>query len=119
MEAADDYPLFRIERAARATDPSSSFDAARAVAPFVHAGQMKALAVFYSDPSRDFDDFELEAATGVGQTSIGKRRGELQLLGYVTQTGKRLSSSGLTRRKVMACRITEDGMNYYAREINK
>lgn len=110
---------FKPERAARATDPETSRLAAEQIAPHVHAGQMKALAVFYRYPVSSFDDFQLAELTGVKQTSIGKRRKELETMGYVEKTARRESPSKLTRSVVQAYRITEAGLTFYARELFK
>jgi hypothetical protein len=107
---------FYTREAARATDPVTSVMAAEQVAPHVHAGQMKALAVFYRYPVQAFDDFELAERTGIKQTSVGKRRGELERMGYVERRERRPSPSRLTNSTVYSFRITDAGLHFYARE---
>ncbi len=82
----DDAPL------ARATDPQTSHDAPNRDRLSAHRlAALNALAL------GDATDFELEARTGIKQTSVGKRRGELVRMGYVENTGlRRLTPSGST-----------------------
>lgn len=69
------YPL------ARNSDPSTSFEAARNASFKASAHRVKALqALFDFGP---MTDFELADATGLQQTSIGKRRKDCQDVGFV------------------------------------
>jgi hypothetical protein len=110
---------FSVRRAARATDLVTSVMAAEQIAPHVHAGQMKALEAFYLLSHTTLDDFELADWTGLKQTSIGKRRGELERMGLVEKAERRESRSKLTTSIVQSYRITEAGLTFYARETNR
>jgi hypothetical protein len=101
---------------ARASDPETSHQAAAAAA--VRAGTDRALALraLARAGDRGLTDFELEAATRIKQTSIGKRRGELVKSGYVEFAGaKRMAPSGTP---AMVWRVTERGLQVTAqREV--
>lgn len=47
--------------------------------------------------------------------TVGKRRKELEGMGYVTRGERRASPSRLTNSVVYSFRITEAGINFYAR----
>jgi hypothetical protein len=109
-------PLFRM---ARASDPVTSRMAAEQIAPHVHAGQMKALEAFCLLNHTTLDDFELSDWTGVKQTSIGKRRGELERMGYVERAERRSSRSKLTSSIVQSYRLTPAGAAFYREQTEK
>jgi hypothetical protein len=116
MEATDDYPLFRIGEAVRIGDPVTSVMAAESVAPYVTRGQMLALRAFYERRGEALDDFQLAEITGWRQTSVGKRRCELERQGYVLRGERRASPSGLTNSVVYSYEITDAGAAFYERE---
>lgn len=69
-----------LRKSARCTDPQTSKLAAKRIAPYASNGRtivLRQLAL------RAQTDFELSAATGIAQTSIGKRRGECRDYGWV------------------------------------
>lgn len=107
---------FTPRQAARATDNVTSVMAAERVAAHVGAGQMLALKAFAERPGESLDDFQLAEITGWRQTSIGKRRVELERAGLVVRTERRLSPSRLTGSVVQAYRITEAGVRLYESE---
>lgn len=102
------YPL------ARNSDPSTSFEAARDASFKASAHRVKALqALFDFGP---MTDFELADATGLQQTSIGKRRKDCQDAGFVDiftdKDGvkvKRLAPSG---SNALVWKLTQAGCNY-------
>jgi hypothetical protein len=78
----------------RATDPETSRAAAEDNAPRAPRHRDLALKVLRAHPS-GLTDFELAVMTGISQTSIGKRRGELRDIGVVEDSGvRRPSPSG-------------------------
>lgn len=74
----------------RATDPDTSRTAARSAR--VRDGQRKVLDALAVAGGAGLTDFELADRTGVKQTSIGKRRGELRDAGLVVDSGRRRPS---------------------------
>ena len=79
------------EPTARATDPGTSWAAARDAKPTASAGRALALQLLREHPG-GLTDFELAALSGMQQTSIGKRRGELRDAGLVRATDRRRPS---------------------------
>jgi DNA-binding transcriptional ArsR family regulator len=75
----------------RATDPVTSREAAAANKPKAPGHRALALSVLRSHPG-GLTDFELSDLTGLAQTSVGKRRGELRDAGLVADSGKRRPS---------------------------
>jgi len=71
---------------ARATDPSTSWDAARDARVLSGHHRQMAYDALTDAGERGLTDFELADVTGVAQTSIGKRRKELQDAGLVEAT---------------------------------
>lgn len=69
--------------AARSTDPATSHEAAAAVTPRAPAHRVVALLALAEAGSNGLTDYELEARTGIRQTSIGCRRKDLVRLGLV------------------------------------
>lgn len=69
---------------ARLTDPVTSHMAAVVAIGAAQTGRRLALAAL-CEANRPLSDFDLEAVTGVRQTSIGKRRGDLVTAKLVTQ----------------------------------
>ena len=68
---------------ARGTDPATSHLAAASVTEQARRDiHTRVLAILAEGPASDFD---LAARTGLKQTSVGKRRGELRDMGYVTE----------------------------------
>ena len=104
---------FNVREAARGTDPVTSVMAAEQIAPHVAGDRLKALEAFYLLPHTTLDDFELADWTGRKQTSIGKRRGELELMGFVEKAERRASRSKLTKSIVQSYRITAAGREFY------
>ena len=76
---------------ARNTDPDTSHAAARYTEPRANTNRALALRVLAEHPG-GLTDFELAALTGLQQTSIGKRRGELRDGGFVEDSGERRAS---------------------------
>ena len=111
----DEPPLLEfIRRSARATDPETSKLAAERVAPRASAGRMKVLEHLCV---RAMTDFELAAATGVAQTSIGKRRGEARDAGWVEVAldgnGDEVRRPSTSGSPAMVWVITESGRDFY------
>ena len=80
---------------ARHSDPATSHEAASDATPLSGRHRRIALAALRYAGSYGMTDFELAAATGVQQTSIGVRRKELVRAGFVEATEqRRLSPSG-------------------------
>lgn len=73
---------------ARTSDPDTSHEAARYTEPRANTNRALALRVLREHPD-GLTDFELAELTGLQQTSIGKRRGELRDGGFVRDTGRR------------------------------
>jgi len=86
---------------ARATDPDTSHEAARDAAPTAQTNRALALRILRDYPG-GLTDFELAEITGLQQTSIGKRRGELRDAGLVYDTGRRRPSPSGSRAIVWA-----------------
>lgn len=73
---------------ARRTDPSTSHQAALRAS--VTAGTNRALALkVLREHTEGLSDFALAEITGIPQTSIGVRRGELVKAGLVADSGRR------------------------------
>ena len=68
--------------AARWTDPATSHEAAASTEQKRRDAHRSVLAILAAGPASDFD---LAASTGLKQTSIGKRRGELRDAGLVCE----------------------------------
>jgi hypothetical protein len=79
--------------------------AAESVSAHVSAGQMLALKAFYDRPDEALDDFQLAELTGWRQTSIGKRRGELERKGYVLKADRRFEPVELDQ---FSCAVLPD-----------
>ena len=101
--------------ASRNSDPETCHIAAASAALRASHGRLRALRQL-SYGART--DFELAAATGVIQSSIGKRRGELRDAGFVEaaigtdgKTEKRPSDSG---SPAIVWRITDKGRAFLA-----
>lgn len=95
-----------LEPAVRWDDPDTCSDAARRAS--VNAGTNRALALkAHAHADAGLTDFELADLTGVPQTSIGKRRGELVTLGLVERTAVRRPSP--TGALAIVWRITDAG----------
>jgi hypothetical protein len=74
--------------AARATDPDTSWAAASDARRSASTHRIRALDALRANPA-GLTDFELAELLRVGQTSIGKRRGELRDAGLVADSGRR------------------------------
>lgn len=110
--------LFFPRRSARATDDVTSVIAAENASRRVPFGRMLALKLHYDHPE-GLTDFELAELSGWQQTSIGKRRGDLMNPEYfdpplIEKTG--LTRPSPTGSPARVWRITEAGINYYAKE---
>lgn len=105
----DDAARF-VERNARRTDPRTSSQAAQDA--FKHAVRHReiALAAHYEHPD-GLTDFELAELVGISQPSIGKRRLELERVGFIEFAGiTRPAPSGSSAR---VYRITAQGKTAY------
>lgn len=74
---------------ARSTDPDTSWDAARDAILNANTHRARALQELVAAGSTGLTDFELADRTGLAQTSVGKRRGELRDAGFVIDSGDR------------------------------
>ena len=90
--------------AARTTDPDTSHSPTR---PSWSDDRTAALLALADAGDDGLTDFELAAITGVKQTSIGKRRGELRDRGLVADSGRRRESD--TRSAAIVWTITPSG----------
>lgn len=92
--------------AKRVNDPDTCVEPSE---PKMSKGRLKALAAHYLHPE-GLTDFELAELTETAQTSIGKRRGELEKAGLiVATTQRRPSPSG---SQAIVWRITSRGVGY-------
>lgn len=79
---------------ARHSDPDTSHAAARLASIKAGTNRERALMTLRAHPD-GLTDFDLAALTGIAQTSVGVRRGELVKMGLVTKTSiRRASPSG-------------------------
>ncbi len=76
------------------------------------SGRLKALAAHYLHPE-GLTDFELAALTDTAQTSIGKRRGELEQAGLIVATTKRRPAP--SGKAAIVWRITSQGVGFIVR----
>ena len=97
-------PLIFEEPCARRSDPPTAHAAAARVNP---TGTRARALLALNAVAEGLTDFELAARTGVGQTSIGVRRKELQRAGLVEPTEHRRPSPSGT--PALVWRITEAG----------
>lgn len=114
MSAWDQLTLDNAIAGARNTDPHTSHLAA------VHAisgkadNQRRALTALYQAGDNGLTDFELADATGLQQTSIGKRRGELRDLGLVCKAsdadGRILVRPAPSGKSAIVWRLTAAGL---------
>jgi hypothetical protein len=81
-----------VRPVARATDPDTSHRAAALATLKAGSNRVLALEALRAAGERGLTDFELEAATSIPQTSIGKRRHDLWRLGLVEKTEMRRPS---------------------------
>lgn len=109
---------FNPRGAARPTDPVTSVMAAEQIAPRVGTDRWQVLATHYRHREQGLDDFQLAELMGRKQTSVGRRRGELEHMGFVEKTERRLSPSPLTTSVVQCYRITQKGIDFYEKEGN-
>jgi DNA-binding transcriptional ArsR family regulator len=79
------------EPVARATDPETSWEAAERAKLNKSTNRALALRLLREHPE-GLTDFDLAELTGLQQTSIGKRRGELRDAGLVRATDRRRRS---------------------------
>lgn len=101
--------LTPLVAAARLTDPATSHQAASAqTAPRVTTGQRAVLDTLALIGDEGLTDFELAERTGIKQTSIGVRRGELVKAGLVEATGAVRPSD--THSDAKCWRITTAGV---------
>lgn len=101
---------------ARASDPDTSHEAARRAQVRAGTNRARALVAHWIHHA-GLTDFELADICHSGQTSIGKRRGELVRLGLVeATTGRRPSPTG---SPAVVWRITPDGMTEAERLIEE
>ncbi len=105
---------------ARCSDPQTSHDAAYMARVMASPNRRAVLRALLRAGSNGFTDFALSSATGIQQTSCGKRRGELRDVGFVAA---KLDADGnvVTRpapsgaRSIVWC-ITEAGVRYIREE---
>lgn len=90
-EALVQPSLFDFQPTARYGDPATSHQAAEKAAPRAKTNREIALRILKESPG-GLTDFELSARSGIAQTSIGVRRGELVKQGLVRATKKRRPS---------------------------
>lgn len=99
----DQHPSVRVNDPDTCQEPSETR---------MSSGRLKALAAHYMHPE-GLTDFELAALTDTQQTSIGKRRSELEKAGLIVATTlRRPSPSGA---KAIVWRITSQGVGYIVR----
>jgi hypothetical protein len=91
----------------RATDPDTSASAAALNATHRVRDRDRCLQALYRAGMHGATDFELETATGIKQTSCGKRRLELLREGLVERTDERRPSP--TGSPAVVWRLTIDG----------
>lgn len=97
------------EAAFRATDPGTSMEAAKNASARVTRTRLAVLRAHVANPN-GLTDYEASALAGdIGQSSAGKRRLELERLGFIERTGeRRRSPSGNGRCGVW--RVTAAGV---------
>jgi hypothetical protein len=78
-----------VRPVARATDPDTSHRAAALASLKAGSNRLLALDALRAAGENGLTDFELESATSIPQTSIGKRRHDLWRLGLVEKTSMR------------------------------
>lgn len=94
---------------ARGTDPATTHLAAQALTPErLGDHQRRALGALANAGAAGLTDFALAERTGIKQTSIGKRRGELVRFELVENSGRRDYSD--TRSAAIVWRITDKGI---------
>lgn len=100
---------------ARTTDIETSHEAAVIALPNARTNRLKALeALGYFGGLTGLTDFELANITGIQQTSIGKRRGELRDAGYVEALeldGVKVRRLSPTGAPAQVWRITQEGLD--------
>ena len=100
---------------ARDTDPETSHVAAKIATMSASAGRMAALRHLAERP---MTDFELAEASGMQQTSIGKRRGDCVPHGLVEpmldSAGKKVTRPSPTGSPAIVWQITQAGRAFYA-----
>lgn len=84
-----------VQPIARLSDPETSHMAAVDAIDRATSHRQIALKALQNAGPEGLTDFDLEAVTGIKQTSIGKRRGDLVTLGYV----ERLIVDGVPQRR--------------------
>lgn len=104
------FPDRERHPAKRVTDPDTSVEPAE---PTMSKGRLLALTTHAQHVS-GLTDFELAAHTGTAQTSIGKRRKELEVAGLVVATTLRRPSP--LGAPATVYRITPDGMRLAQRQ---
>ena len=104
FDIPDDPPTHAM---ARHTDPDTSH--AAALDARENSGIHRALALRVLREAPDgLTDFELAAKTGLQQTSIGKRRGELRDAGLVVDSGRKRPSPSGSAAIVWVCAASAD-----------
>ena len=98
----------------RATDPETSGEAAVIAIGNAAHGRRAVLRQLLAAGPDGLTDFELAERTGVQQTSIGKRRGELRDIGLVTRAfhedGKRITRPSPTNSPSIVWILTAAGI---------
>lgn len=104
------------QRSARAADPETSRLAAERAGKFRRNGWLLVLEHLSVRPMTDFD---LAAATGWQQTSIGKRRLECQRAGFVDRArdgrGEDVTRESPSGSPALVWAITPEGIEFYRR----
>ncbi len=102
---------------ARATDPDTSHQAAVIAIRSAATNRELALAELAAVHPDGLTDFELADRTGVQQTSIGRRRGELRDAGLVERcddgTGHTLKRPSPTGSPSIVWRCTDAGLTHH------
>lgn len=102
--------------AARRCDPETSHLAAARAKLGASHGRLMVLRYLAEGPKTDY---ELAAATGIQQNSIGKRRGECRDHGLVEvftdATGVKETRPSPTGSPTLVWRITDQGREFYAK----
>lgn len=114
--SADQLDLFdpALRPLARLSDPDTSHGAAVIAIHQASGNRLLALRALVSAGDEGLTDFELAAVTGVGQTSIGKRRLELCQAGYAAgvfdTAGRQLRRPSPTGTPSLVWAATPDGI---------
>jgi hypothetical protein len=110
-ELAETARRFGVRPTARGSDPDTSHDAARQTTPRSNATRLTALGLLAMAGDHGATDFELAAQSGLQQTSIGVRRGELVRMGYAEASGRTRQAPSGSRATVWV--VTPAGERFF------